>query len=195
MVGFEYGYSLQEPSRLVIWEAQYGDFVNGAQVMIDEFLVSARAKWSLTPSLVMLLPHGYEGQGPDHSSARPERFLQMAAETNFDRQLHHGRPVFPSSAAPGLVAEDRSSAPDLLTPKSLLRHPMVASSPRDLAEGSWQQVIEDSEALRASAGNSASDSVQRENLCGPGHPATGARRGPASPSAASSSFIRSLKTD
>ena len=82
VVGFEYGYNIQEPSRLVIWEAQYGDFINGAQVMIDEFLVSARGKWGLRPSLVLLLPHAHEGQGPDHASARPERFLQLAADIN-----------------------------------------------------------------------------------------------------------------
>ena len=81
-VGFEFGYNVQEPARLVLWEAQYGDFVNGAQVIIDEFLTSGRAKWGLTPSLVLLLPHGYEGQGPDHSSARPERFLEAAADFN-----------------------------------------------------------------------------------------------------------------
>jgi 2-oxoglutarate dehydrogenase E1 component len=81
-VGFEYGYNIQAPDRLVIWEAQYGDFVNGAQTMIDEFVLSARAKWAQTPSLVLLLPHGYEGQGPDHATARPERFLQLAADGN-----------------------------------------------------------------------------------------------------------------
>ena len=82
LVGFEYGYNIQEPSRLVIWEAQYGDFINGAQTMIDEFIVSARGKWGLRPSLVFLLPHAHEGQGPDHASARPERFLQLAADIN-----------------------------------------------------------------------------------------------------------------
>ncbi len=81
-LGFEYGYNVQEPCRLVLWEAQYGDFDNGAQTIIDEFVVSARAKFGQTPSLVLLLPHGYEGAGPDHSSARLERFLQMAADTN-----------------------------------------------------------------------------------------------------------------
>ena len=81
-VGFELGYNLQEPARLVLWEAQYGDFINGAQIILDEYLTSGRAKWGMSPSLVLLLPHGYEGQGPDHSSARLERFLNAAADTN-----------------------------------------------------------------------------------------------------------------
>ncbi len=146
VVGFEFGYSLQEPSRLVIWEAQYGDFVNGAQTMIDEFVASGRAKWGLTPSLVMLLPHGFEGQGPDHSSSRVERFLQLTAEINL-------RVANPSTAAQyfhllrlqaALLKVDPLPL-IALTPKSLLRHPLTLSAPRELAEGHWQRVIPDGE--------------------------------------------------
>jgi len=143
-VGFEYGYNVARPQRLVIWEAQYGDFVNGAQAMIDEFVVSGRAKWEQTPSLVMLLPHGYEGQGPDHSSARPERFLQLAAETNL-------RLAYPTTAAQyfhllrrqALLLKTDPLPLIVLTPKSLLRHPRAASTLRDLAEGGWQPIIDD----------------------------------------------------
>jgi len=152
VLGFEYGYNIQAPDRLVIWEAQYGDFVNGAQVVIDEFLVSARAKWGQKPSLVLLLPHGHEGQGPDHSSARPERFLQLAADVNL-------RLVNCTTAAQYFHVLRRQAAllrTDplplvLLTPKSLLRHPLTASTPRALAEGRYQRVIED-RAARARAG-------------------------------------------
>ena len=152
VVGFEYGYNIQEPSRLVIWEAQYGDFINGAQVMIDEFLVSARGKWGLRPSLVLLLPHAHEGQGPDHASARPERFLQLAADINiriancttaaqYFHLLRRQAALLQVDPLPLIV----------LTPKSLLRHAMVASSPRELAESRFRMVIPDEEAASRAA--------------------------------------------
>jgi 2-oxoglutarate dehydrogenase E1 component len=147
VIGFEYGYDVQAPERLVIWEAQYGDFINGAQLMLDEFVLSARAKWGQEPSLVMLLPHGYEGQGPDHASARPERFLQLAADINMRvancttaAQYFH---LLRRQAA--LLIKDPLPLV-VLTPKSLLRHPFVASAPRDLSEGRWMKVIDDDEA-------------------------------------------------
>ncbi|MGH9411949.1 MAG: 2-oxoglutarate dehydrogenase E1 component, partial [Vicinamibacterales bacterium] len=160
VVGFEYGYSVQVPSRLVIWEAQYGDFVNGAQVMIDEFLVSARGKWGQRPSLVMLLPHAHEGAGPDHASARPERFLQLAADINM-------RIANCTTAAQYFHLLRRQAALLLtdplplvvLSPKSLLRHPMVASTPRDLSEGRFRTVIDDDEA------RTRTDDVRRVVLC------------------------------
>jgi 2-oxoglutarate dehydrogenase E1 component len=151
-VGFEYGYNIQSPGCLVVWEAQYGDFVNGAQVILDEFVISARAKWGQEPSLVMLLPHGHEGQGPDHASARPERFLQLAADINMRvancttaAQYYH---LLRRQAS--LLEKDPLPLV-VLTPKSLLRHPLVASSPRELAEGRWQQVISDATADQAPA--------------------------------------------
>ena len=147
VIGFEYGYNIQEPSRLVIWEAQYGDFINGAQVMIDEFLVSARGKWGQRPSLVLLLPHAHEGQGPDHASARPERFLQIAADINV-------RVANCTTAAQYFHLLRRQAALLLvdplplvvLTPKSLLRHSLVASAPSEFAEGRFRMVIQDEEA-------------------------------------------------
>jgi 2-oxoglutarate dehydrogenase E1 component len=143
-VGFEFGYNIQEPNRLVLWEGQYGDFINGAQVILDEFLTSGRAKWGLAPSLVLLLPHGYEGQGPDHSSARLERFLNAAADTNmriancttsaqYFHLLRRQAELLITDPLPLIV----------MTPKSLLRHPATASSPSELAEGRFQLVIED----------------------------------------------------
>jgi 2-oxoglutarate dehydrogenase E1 component len=141
-VGFEYGYNIQAPQRLVLWEAQYGDFVNTAQAMIDEFLAAGKAKWEQTPSLALLLPHGYEGQGPDHSTARLERFLQLAANTGI-------RITYPTTAAQYFHLLRRQKAVletdplplVVLTPKSLLRHPRAASTPRQLAEGGWQPVV------------------------------------------------------
>jgi 2-oxoglutarate dehydrogenase E1 component len=159
-IGFEIGYNIQEPSRLVIWEAQYGDFINGAQSMIDEFMVSARDKWGLTPSLVLLLPHGYEGAGPDHSTGRLERFLQLAADINM-------RVANPTTSAQYFHLLRRQTAllkSDplplvIMTPKSLLRHPLVASPLRDFAEGHWQAVIDDSRAAQKP------ESIQRLILC------------------------------
>lgn len=146
-IGFEYGYNLQKPERFVLWEAQYGDFINEAQAIIDEFIVSARAKWGQTPSLVLLLPHGWEGQGPDHSSGRLERFLSLAAETNM-------RIAYPTTAAQffhllrrqALLLKTDPLPLIVMTPKSLLRHPQSASAPQELAEGLWQPVIDDAEA-------------------------------------------------
>src|SRR4051812_41765743 len=146
VLGFEYGYNVQAPSRLVIWEAQYGDFINGAQVIVDEFIVSARVKWGQQPSLVLLLPHAHEGQGPDHASARPERFLQLAAGTNmriancttaaqYFHLLRRQAALLRTDPLPLIV----------LSPKSLLRHPLVASPPRALAEGRFHPVLDDGE--------------------------------------------------
>ncbi len=143
-VGFEVGYNLQAPDRLVLWEAQYGDFVNNIQTVIDEFLLSGRAKWGLTPSLVLLLPHGNEGMGPDHSSARMERFLGLSAEGNM-------RVAVPSTAAQyfhllrrqALLLKIDPLPLVIFTPKGFLRHPSAASTPRQLAKGSWQPLIEE----------------------------------------------------
>jgi 2-oxoglutarate dehydrogenase E1 component len=145
-VGFEVGYNVQEPRRLVLWEGQYGDFVNGAQVIIDEFITSGRAKWGLTPSLVLLLPHGYEGQGPDHSSARPERFLAAAADINLRfASCTTAAQYFHLLRRQALLLETDPLPLIVLTPKSLLRHPLVASSLRDLTDGRWHAVIDDEE--------------------------------------------------
>ena len=146
-LGFEYGYDITKAQQLVIWEAQYGDFINAAQAIIDEFIVSGRAKWEQTPALVLLLPHGYEGQGPDHSTGRLERFLNLGAELNI-------RVAYPSSAAQyfhllrrqAMLLETDPLPLIVMTPKSLLRHPMSASSPKALSEGVWTRIIDDAQA-------------------------------------------------
>ncbi len=147
VVGFEFGYNVQEPGRLVMWEAQYGDFINGAQVVLDEFVTSGRAKWGLQPSLVLLLPHGYEGQGPDHSSARPERFLQAAADINLRlANCTTAAQYFHLLRRQGLLLQLDPLPLIVLTPKSLLRHPAVASTPRELEEGRFMSVLDDADA-------------------------------------------------
>jgi 2-oxoglutarate decarboxylase len=141
-VGFEYGYSQEGPETLVLWEAQYGDFANGAQVIIDQFVTSGLAKWGQTSRLTLLLPHAYEGQGPEHSSARLERFLQLAAEGNI-------RVAYPTTPAQyfhllrrqARIAKQRPLI--VMTPKSLLRLPQAASRIEDLTEGRFSPVLAD----------------------------------------------------
>jgi 2-oxoglutarate dehydrogenase E1 component len=162
-VAFEHGYTMVASDRLVLWEAQYGDFINTAQAMIDEFVASARAKWGHLPALVLLLPHGNEGQGPDHSSARLERFLQLAAEDNL-------RITCPTTAAQYFHLLRRQAAllrTDplpliVMTPKGLLRHPRTASRRADLAEGRWLPVIDDEHVL---AGDIEREAIRRLVLC------------------------------
>ncbi|MBD0282413.1 MAG: multifunctional oxoglutarate decarboxylase/oxoglutarate dehydrogenase thiamine pyrophosphate-binding subunit/dihydrolipoyllysine-residue succinyltransferase subunit [Thermoleophilaceae bacterium] len=141
-LGFEYGYSVQAPDALVLWEAQFGDFVNSAQVIVDQFLVSGLAKWGQTSRLTLLLPHGYEGSGPEHSSARLERFLQAAAEGNI-RVANCTTPsqYFHLLRRQALVSKARPLV--LMTPKSLLRLPAATSTVEELVEGSFQRVIDD----------------------------------------------------
>jgi len=144
VLGFEYGYSAADPWTLVVWEAQFGDFANGAQVMIDQLIASAEYKWGRMSGLVMLLPHGYEGQGPEHSSARLERFLELCAENNLQvvnlttpAQLFHclRRQVKRTFRKPLVV----------MSPKSLLRHPLAVSRLRDFTHGRFERLIDDSD--------------------------------------------------
>ncbi len=157
VLGFEFGYSTTEPRTLVIWEAQFGDFVNGAQVVIDQFISSGQAKWSRICSLVLFLPHGMEGQGPEHSSARLERFLQLCAEHNMQvcvpttpAQTFHmlRRQMMRSFRRPLIV----------MTPKSLLRHKLAVCGPDDLAQGRFYPVLPEIDPLPP-------DSVKKIIIC------------------------------
>jgi 2-oxoglutarate dehydrogenase E1 component len=146
VLGFEYGYAMSTPHALVLWEAQFGDFVNGAQVMIDQFISSAESKWQRMNGLVMLLPHGYEGQGPEHSSAKPERFLQLSAEYNMVV-------AYPSTPANFFhLLRRQISWPFrkpciVMSPKSLLRHPAVISPIKDFTDGAFNEVLDDPNAV------------------------------------------------
>jgi multifunctional 2-oxoglutarate metabolism enzyme len=142
VVGFEFGYAVAEHRTLVMWEAQFGDFANGAQVAVDQFFAASETKWGQPHGLVLLLPHGYEGQGPEHSSARIERFLTLCAENN----MRVCQPSTPASYFHLLRWQGRDSVEKpmvLFTPKSLLRHPLCVSSLPELAEGRFQEVLGD----------------------------------------------------
>jgi 2-oxoglutarate dehydrogenase E1 component len=159
-LGFEYGYSAHAPTVLVLWEAQFGDFGNGAQVIIDQFIVAGRKKWGQTPALVLLLPHGYEGQGPEHSSARLERFLQLAAEDNIRvANLTSAAQYFHLLRRQALLLDSDPRPLIIMTPKSLLRQPRAGSSLADLAEGGFQRVIDDPTARERA------DEITRLVLC------------------------------
>jgi 2-oxoglutarate dehydrogenase E1 component len=153
VVGFEYGYAVGDPHALVLWEAQFGDFVNGAQVMIDQYLAASHQKWEQRSALVLLLPHGYEGQGPEHSSARLERFLQLCAENNLrvancTTSANYFHLLRRQAAL--LHADPRPLV--VMSPKSLLRHPLAASSIDQLAAGGFQPVLADASAAERAEG-------------------------------------------
>jgi 2-oxoglutarate dehydrogenase E1 component len=158
-MGFEYGFSVAAPRDLVLWEAQFGDFANVAQPIIDQFIAADRAKWSQDSGLVLLLPHGYEGQGPEHSSARLERFLQLSAEGNMTV-------AYPSTPAQYFhvlrrhmkCSERRPMV--LMQPKSLLRLPQAASRLEELSGGTFQPVIDD-----PGAGSMGREAVRRLVFC------------------------------
>ena len=188
-MGFEYGYATTEPDSLVVWEAQYGDFANGAQVIIDQFISSGEAKWERFCGLALLLPHGYEGAGPEHSSARLERFLQLCAENNMQVCV----PSTPAQMFHMLRRQMRQSFRKpliVMTPKSLLRHELSVSALEELTRGSFARVIGeiDEHRRRRRCGASCSAAARCTSTCS----RRGARRSCATWRwCASSSSIRS----
>jgi 2-oxoglutarate dehydrogenase E1 component len=147
VLGFDYGYTLADPNVLVLWEAQFGDFANGAQVIIDQFIASAETKWLRMSGLVMLLPHGFEGQGPEHSSARLERYLQLCAERNM-RVANFTTPANYFHALRRQLKANYRKPLVVMTPKSLLRHKLAVSSLAEFGPGSaFRHVIPEIDAL------------------------------------------------
>ncbi|MEO1653224.1 MAG: 2-oxoglutarate dehydrogenase E1 component, partial [Bacteroidota bacterium] len=142
VLGFEFGYAMANPNALVVWEAQFGDFANGAQIMIDQFITSSESKWNRMNGMVLLLPHGYEGQGPEHSNARPERFLQLAAEYNIIL-ANITQPANLFHLLRRQLAWKFRKPLVVMSPKSLLRHPEVISDIKDFTKGGFKEVIGD----------------------------------------------------
>jgi 2-oxoglutarate dehydrogenase E1 component len=161
VMGFEFGYTLNARETLVLWEAQYGDFANVGQPMIDQFIVSGQAKWGQTSGLVMLLPHGYEGQGPEHSSARLERFLQLAAHENVRLANCTTAAQYFHLLRAQAALRDHQRPLIIMTPKSLLRHPLATSKLEELTEGKFRPVLNDEEM----SAEGRAESVERLMLC------------------------------
>jgi len=142
VLGFEYGYALATPAMLTIWEAQYGDFVTGAQTIIDEFISSAEEKWNVMNGVVLLLPHSYEGQGPDHSSARIERFLSLCADNNM-QVVNCTTPANYFHVLRRQLKRNFRKPLIIFTPKSLLRHPSCISQISEFTQGAFKEIIDD----------------------------------------------------